>query len=180
MMKIVGRIVLFLIVVVAAVLIYAATRPGNFHVERAIAIKAPPEKIFPLIDDLHKWASWSPYEKLAPNMTRTISGADSGKGAAYEWSGNNKAGAGRMEITDAMPPTNVGIKLDFTKPFETQNNVVFTLRPDGDTTNVTWAMDGPMPCIAKVMGIFVNMNTMIGKDFETGLASLKAQAEGAP
>ena len=178
-MKTVLRIVLVLIVVVAAVLVYAATRPGNFHVERAIAIKAPPEKIFPLINDFHKWASWSPYEKLDPNMARTISGAESGTGAVYEWSGNSNAGAGRMEITDATPPNSVGIKLDFTKPFETHNNVIFTLQPNGDTTNVTWAMDGPMPYIAKVMGIFVNMDTMIGKDFETGLASLKAQAESA-
>ena len=178
-MRVFVRLVLILVIAVVAVLVYAATRPGSFHVERAIAVKAPPEKIFTLIDDFHKWASWSPYEKLDPGMSRTISGADSGKGAVYEWSGNNKAGAGRMEITDSTPPSSVGIKLDFTKPFETHNMVTFTLKPDGDTTNVTWAMDGPMPYIAKIMGIFVNMDTMIGKDFETGLAALKAQAEGA-
>lgn len=177
MLRFVGRIVVILIVAVAAVLIYAATRPGSFHVERSLAIKAPPEKIFPLIDDFHKWAAWSPYEKLDPNMARTIGGADSGKGATYAWSGNGKAGAGRMEITDATAPSAIVIKLDFTKPFETSNVLTFTLKPEGDGTNVTWAMDGPSPYVAKVMGIFVNMDTMIGKDFETGLGSLKAAAE---
>ncbi len=178
-MRVFVRLVLILVVAVVAVLVYAATRPDNFHVERAIAIKAPPEKIFALIDDFHKWASWSPYEKLDPAMSRTLSGADSGKGAVYEWNGNSKAGAGRMEITDSTPPSTVGIKLDFTKPFEAHNIATFTLKPDGDATNVTWAMDGPTPYIAKVMGIFVNMDTMIGKDFETGLATLKAEAESA-
>ena len=177
MLRFIGRVVVILIVAVAAVLIYAATRPGSFHVERSLAIKAPLEKIFPLIDDFHKWAAWSPYEKLDPNMSRTIGGADSGKGATYAWSGNGKAGAGQMEITDATAPSTVVIKLDFTKPFETSNVVTFTLKTEGDGTDVTWAMDGPSPYVAKVMGIFVSMDTMIGKDFETGLASLKAEAE---
>jgi len=178
-MRVFVRLVLILVVAVVSVLVYAATRPDNFRVERAIAIKAPPEKIFALIDDFHKWASWSPYEKLDPAMSRTLSGADSGKGAVYEWSGNSKAGAGRMEIINSTPLSSVGIKLDFTKPFEAHNIATFTLKPDGDATNVAWAMDGPMPYIAKIMGIFVNMDTMIGKDFETGLAALKAQAESA-
>ena len=150
-MRVFVRLVLILVVAVVAVLVYAATRPDSFHVERSIAIKAPPEKIFALVDDFHKWASWSPYEKLDPAMSRTLSGADSGKGAAYEWSGNSKAGAGRMEIIDSTMPDSVGIKLDFTKPFEAHNIATFTLKPDGDATNVAWAMDGPMPYIAKIM-----------------------------
>lgn len=178
MLRIIGRILLVIIVVIGALLIYAATRPDSFHVERSVAIKAPPSTIFPLLADFHKWPSWSPFEKLDPAMSRQLSGADSGKGAIYEWSGNSQAGAGRMEITDATPPTGETIKLDFTKPFATSNTVTFTLTPDGDSTNVTWAMDGPSPYVAKIMGIFVSMDAMIGKDFESGLAKLKAQAEG--
>jgi hypothetical protein len=178
MLRIIGRILVVIVVAVGALLIYAATRPDSFHVERSLAIKAPPEKIFPLLADFHKWPSWSPFEKLDPAMARNLSGADSGKGAVYEWSGNGKAGAGRMEITDATAPASETIKLDFTKPFATSNTVTFTLKPDGDSTNVTWAMDGPSPYIAKIMGIFVSMDAMIGKDFESGLANLKAQAEG--
>jgi hypothetical protein len=110
-------------------------------------------------------------------MKRTYSGAATGKGAVYEWEGNNKAGKGRMEITDTSPPSKVTINLDFVKPFEAHNIVEFTLQAEGDSTNITWAMHGPSPYVAKVMGIFFNMDTMIGKDFETGLANMKAIAE---
>ena len=178
MLKIIGIIVVILVVAIVAVLAYAATKPDIFTVKRSASIKAPPEKIFPLLADFHNWPSWSPFEKLDPAMSRTLSGADSGKGAVYEWSGNSQAGAGRMEITDATPPASETIKLDFTKPFATSNTVTFTLKPDGDSTNLTWAMDGPSPYVAKIMGIFVSMDAMIGKDFESGLAKLKALAEG--
>jgi len=177
MLRIIGRVVIALVIAIAALLVYAATRPDSFHVERSIAIKAAPEKIFALIDDFHKWPAWSPFEKLDPAMTRTLSGADSGKGAVYEWSGNSKAGAGRMEISDATTPALVAIKLDFSKPLESHNTATFTLAPAGDMTNVTWAMDGPSPYIAKIMGIFVSMDSLVGKEFEEGLANLKAQAE---
>ena len=171
------RILSVVVIVLAAVLIFAATRPDTFRVQRATSIKAPPEKIFALIDDFHNWGSWSPYEKLDPAMKRTQSGAASGKGAVYEWQGDSKVGQGRMEITDASAPSKVVIQLDFIKPFEAHNIAEFTLEPKGDSTNVTWAMHGPAPFVTKVIGLFCNMDKMIGKDFETGLANLKALAE---
>ena len=169
-------ILLIVIVALAAVLGFATTRPDVFRVERSASIKAAPEKIFPLIADFHQWAEWSPWEKMDPAMQRTFSGAVSGKGAAYAWEGNSKVGAGRMEITDAVP-SKITIQLDFIKPFEGHNIAEFTLTPNGDTTNVTWAMHGPAPFISKLIGLFCDMDKMIGKDFETGLANLKVIAQ---
>jgi uncharacterized protein YndB with AHSA1/START domain len=177
MLKIVGIIVVVLLVAIAAVLIYAATKSDDFRVARSLPIKAPPEKIFALINDLHGWSAWSPYEKRDPAMKRTFSGAEKGKGAVYEWDGNKNVGAGRMEITDTSPPNKVVIKLDFIKPFEGHNIAEFTMAPQGDATNVTWAMYGPSPYVAKVMGTFMNMDKMIGTDFEAGLVNLKTLAE---
>ncbi len=174
MVKVIGIVVVGL---VAAVLVVAATRPDRFRVQRAARIKAPPEKIFPLINDLHSWHAWSPYEKKDPAMKRTLSGAASGKGAVYEWEGNKEVGKGRMEIADTSPPSKVIVKLDFVRPFEAHNIVEFTLEPNGDSTHVTWAIHGPSPYISKLMGIFINMDSMIGKDFEAGLANLKTVAE---
>ena len=174
MLKISAIVVVVLIV---ALLVFAATRPDTLRVQRATSINAPPEKIFPLINDLHRWGAWSPYEKKDPMMKRTHSGAANGKGAVYEWEGNKEIGKGRMEIAESSPPSKVIIKLDFVKPFEAHNIVEFTLEPKGDSTNVTWAMHGPSPYISKLMGIFINMDSMIGKDFETGLANLKTVAE---
>ena len=170
-------IAIIAVVLIAAILGYAMTVPDNFRVQRTTSIKAPPEKIFPLINDLHRWGSWSPWEKMDPEMKRTYSGAAAGKGAAYAWQGNSKVGEGRMEIADTSPPSKVTIKLDFMKPFEAHNTAEFTLEPKGDSTNVTWAMYGPSEFITKVMGVFVSMDKMVGKDFETGLANLKAVAE---
>ncbi|AIY42926.1 hypothetical protein LT85_3768 [Collimonas arenae] len=170
-------IAIIIVVALAAILGLAATRPDNFRVQRSVSIKAPPEKIFALIENFHSWASWSPYEKLDPGMQKTFSGAASGKGAVYAWDSSGKAGAGRMEISDAVTPSKVVIKLDFSKPLEGHNTAEFTIDTQGDSSNVTWAMYGPSPYVAKVMGLFFNMDTMIGKDFETGLASLKSAAE---
>lgn len=166
-----------LVVGIAAIMIVAAGRPDTFHVQRATNIKAPPEKIFPLIADFQAWDGWSPWEKKDPAMKRNFSGAASGKGAVYEWEGNKEVGQGRMEIADALSPSKVVINLDFVKPFEGHNVATFTLEPQGDTTNVTWSMDGESPFIAKVIGVFCDMDSMVGKEFETGLANLKALAE---
>ena len=168
---------IIVVVLLAGVLILAATRPDSFHVERSITIKAPPDKIFAAINDFHRWSAWSPWEKLDPAMKRTFSGAESGKGAAYAWEGNSKVGEGRMEIVDALPPSKVTIKLDFVKPLEGHDTAEFTMVPNGDSTNVTWTMNGQSPYVAKLMGVFLSMDTMIGKDFEAGLANLKAVAE---
>jgi uncharacterized protein YndB with AHSA1/START domain len=176
-MKIIGAIVAILVVVILAIVAVALTRPDSFRVQRSIAIKAPPEKIFALIDDFHQWSAWSPYEKLDPGMKRTYGGAPSGVGATYSWESQGKAGVGGMEITKTSAPNLVTLSLNFTKPMKARNMVDFTLEPQGETTKVTWAMYGPSPLAAKVMGLFVSMDSLVGKDFETGLANLKAVAE---
>lgn len=165
------------VILLAALLGFAATRPDTFRVQRTAQINAPPEKIFPFINDLHQWSAWSPYERKDPAMKKTLTGAANGPGAAYAWDGNNEVGQGRMEITAATPPSAVTLKLDFAKPFEAHNLVEFTLAPDGEATNVTWAMHGPSPYIAKLMGLFFSMDKMVGTDFESGLANLKTVAE---
>ena len=185
MLKALAYIAAALVVVIAGILIYAATRPDTFRVQRSATIKAPPEKIYTLINDLRGWSAWSPYEKKDPAMKRAFSGPPSGKGAVYEWDGNKNVGKGRMEITEATPPGKILIKLDFIKPFEGHNTAEFTMEPakgpGGDSTVVTWAMYGPCPYVAKVMGVvmglFINMDDMIGNDFAAGLANLKAVAE---
>ena len=170
-------IALAILVLIAVILGYAATKPDTFRVERTTSIKASPEKIFPLISDFRQWTAWSPWEKKDPAMKRTHSGAPAGKGAAYAWEGNSEVGAGRMEIVESTPTSKVGIKLDFIKPFEGHNVADFNLVPKGETTNVTWTMSGPRPFIAKVMSVFMDIDTMIGKDFEVGLANMKIVAE---
>jgi uncharacterized protein YndB with AHSA1/START domain len=165
------------VLLVAVVLAFAATRPDSFSVRRAASIQAPPEKIFPLISDFSRWSAWSPYERKDPAMKRSFSGPAAGKGAVYAWEGNGDVGQGRMEIADAVAPSRVTLKLDFVKPFEAHNKVDFTLEPKGGATEVTWAMDGPMPFISKVITLFVDMDRMVGGDFEAGLANLKAIAE---
>jgi uncharacterized protein YndB with AHSA1/START domain len=171
------KILIAVVVLIAAVLIYAATRPDSFRVERSATIKAPPEKVFALVNDFKRWDAWSPWEKKDPSMRRSWGDATIGKGASYSWEGNKDVGQGRMEITESVPPSKISIKLEFVKPFEARNAVDFILQPKGDTTNVTWAIYGPSPYISKLIGIFCNVDSMIGKDFEAGLADLKAVSE---
>ena len=173
----VWTIVVVVLLLLAAVLAFAATRPGAFTIQRSASINAPPERIFALIEDFHSWALWSPYEKLDPAMTKTFSGAAAGIGTIYAWSSAGKAGAGRMQINEATAPSKVAIKLDFSKPFEAHNTAEFTLARRGAATDVTWAMRGVSPFMFKVMGLFINMDNMIGKDFAAGLAQLKQVAE---
>ena len=170
-------IIIAIVILIAALLVYAATKPDTFRVERTASIKAPPEKIFPYLNDLRKGEAWSPYEKKDPAMKRTFSGAASGKGSVYEFDGNKEIGKGRLEIIETVPPSKVVITLDMFKPFEGHNIVEYTLEPKGDATIVTWAMHGDMSYISKVMSIFINIDSMIGKDFETGLANLKTVVE---
>ncbi len=176
MLKIVGIVALVVVVAVAGVLVFAALKPDDFRVQRSIDIKAPPDKIMTAVADLKGWTAWSPYEKKDPGMKRAYAGAPSGKGAIYEWDGNKDVGHGRMEILEAGP-SKVVIKLDFITPFEAHNTAEFTAVPQGDATNVTWAMYGPSPYVAKVMQTVMNMDKMIGSDFEAGLQSLKTVAE---
>jgi uncharacterized protein YndB with AHSA1/START domain len=171
------KILMVSVVAIAAVLIFAATRPDTFKVERSTGIKAPPDKVFALINDFPSWQSWSPWEGLDPDMKRTMSATTAGKGAVYEWDGNNEVGKGRMEIVESTPPSKVGIELAFFRPFEAHNRAEFTLVPEGDGTKVTWTMSGPMPYVSKLMTLVFDMDKMIGKDFEAGLAKMKSVAE---
>jgi carbon monoxide dehydrogenase subunit G len=164
-------IAIVLAALIAGFLILAAMRPNTFRVQRSIDIKAPPEKVFPLIDDYKHWAS------MDPAMKRTFSGAPNGKGAVYEWDGNKNIGRGRMEIIDTTPPSSVVIKLDFFSPFEAHNVAEFSMQPKGNATNVTWAMQGPLPYMAKIMHMLFSMDRMVGGQFEQGLANMKAVAE---
>ncbi|MDL2357347.1 MAG: SRPBCC family protein [Pseudomonadota bacterium] len=171
------KIAITVLVILALIVAMAAMKPDTFSVKRVVSIKAPPEKIAALVTDFHQWASWSPWEKLDPNMKRTFNGAPAGKGAIYEWEGNKDVGKGRMEIMDAGTPALTVIKLDFLQPFESHNTTEFVLSPQGAETQVTWNMTGPMPFVSKIMSVFVSMDAMIGKDFQKGLANMKAVAE---
>jgi uncharacterized protein YndB with AHSA1/START domain len=171
------KIAIVVAVIIAGVLTFAATKPDTFRVERSAGIKAPPEKIFAILNDFQKWGSWSPWEKKDPTMKRTFGATTSGKGAQYAWEGNKEVGKGSMEITESSPSSRLTIKLDFIEPFEGHNIVDFTLAPKGELTSVNWTIHGPMPFISKVISVFCSMDSMIGKDFEAGLANLKAVAE---
>ena len=170
-------IAVVLAIIIAIVLILAASKPDTFRIERAATMNAPAEKVFPLIADFREWLNWSPWEGRDPALRRTYSGAERGSGAIYAWDGNKNVGSGRMEILEANSPSKIVIKLDFLKPFEAHNTAEFTMLPQGGLTSVVWVMHGPAPFMSKVMHVFMNMDRMIGKDFEAGLANLKTISE---
>lgn len=177
MLKIFSVIGAVVVAGIAVVLVVAAMRPDQFRVQRSAAIKASPERIFPLIADFKAWAAWSPYENKDPAMKRTYGPSTSGKGASYAWDGDSNVGAGNMLITDAPSPSKVALDLNMTRPITAHNKVEFTLTPAGDSTTVTWAMRGEVPYFAKIIHVFFNMDKMVGGDFEAGLVKLKAAAE---
>lgn len=161
---------------IAGLLIYPATKPDSFNVQRSTTIAAPPDKLFPLVNDMQAFNSWNPYARKDPAIKLRYEGAASGPGAAYAWE-SESVGAGRMEVVEAAAPHRVAMQLAFEEPMKTTNRVEFTLVPQGGATQVTWAMSGPMPYLSKLMTTFVDMDKMIGDDFEAGLANLKAAAE---
>ena len=176
-MSIVTLIFWALLAATVLLLVSAALRPDSFRVERSALVPANQARVAALISDFHQWVRWSPWEKIDRTMQRTYSGTASGVGAAYAWSGNGKAGAGRMEILECTE-NRILIRIDFIKPFAASNTVEFTLLPLGDSTQVTWAMFGPSPFISKLMGLVFNMDKMIGKDFAAGLVNMQAAANG--
>lgn len=171
------KIFLAIVVLVLAVLLFATTRPDTYNIERSITIHATPDRVFNLVNNFHEWRAWSPFEKLDTGMTRTFGGPDAGVGATYAWEGNRKAGQGTMEITESTPYSKIVIGLNFLKPMKNTTTVAFTFVPVNDSTRVTWSMYGPNQYISKVMGIFMSIDRMVGKDFEAGLGNLKAVAE---
>jgi hypothetical protein len=167
-----------LAVLVAAVLIVVATKPNEFQIQRSTGIKAPPDKVFPLINDLHNMQTWSAWEKVDPDMKRAYSGEVSSKGAKYAWEGNKEIGQGTMEIIESTPNTKIGLRMHFIKPFEGHSSIDFTLAANGDETVVTQIMRGTSTFLPKLMcTLFFNQDKMIGGKFEEGLANLKAITE---
>ncbi|MDX6499795.1 MAG: hypothetical protein QOG23_3055 [Blastocatellia bacterium] len=174
------KILLGLVVIVVILLVVIALQSSTYHVERTATINAPASVVFAQVNDFHKWNAWSPWAKLDPSMKQTFEGAPAGNGALYTWAGNNQVGEGRMLITESHPSDLVKIKLDFLRPFAASSNTVFTFKPEGNQTKVTWAMDGDKNFIAKAFHLFMNIDKMVGSDFEKGLAQMKSVAESAP
>jgi len=177
MIDILIYVAIALVVLVVALVAYAATKPDAFRVQRSTGINAPAERIFPLIANLKSMNTWNPFVEPDPAIKIAYSGPDSGKGAAHTWSGNSKVGEGRIEITDAAPSARVTMRLDMLKPMKASNLVEFTLQPTGDSTAVSWAMSGRQPFMAKLMTVFIDCDKMVGSQFEKGLGKLKAIAE---
>jgi Polyketide cyclase / dehydrase and lipid transport len=181
MLTLLGIILLLIILIALAAFVYAQNRPDDFRIQRMTEIDAHPDVIFPLLDDFRRWAEWSPWEGKDPAMKRTYVGAPAGQGAVYAWRGNRAVGAGRMEIVETSPPLRLLIALHFLKPFEARHKAEFLLEPAGsatrNATRVTWAMHGRANPVMKTMGLFMNMDRMVGRDFETGLANLKRVSE---
>jgi hypothetical protein len=177
MLKTILIIVAVLAVGVAGLVAYAAmTQPDSFRVQRAIAINAPPEKLVGILSDLRRGGDWSPYEKKDLAMKKTFSGPASGPGAKLEWDGNKDVGAGTLTVKD-VTPSKVTLNLNMTRPMTANNIVEYSLAPQGNATNMTWALHGPMPLISKVMCVFMSLDKMVGGDMERGLKDLKALAE---
>jgi hypothetical protein len=168
---------IFIAILLIAFLVIANTRPNTFSLNRSVDLKASPEEVFPHLNDFKNWGAWSPWEKMDPDLKRNFSGLASGKGAQYSWIGNKKVGEGNMEITRSVPSSNIELNLNFLKPFKASNVTEFKITKNGDTTNVNWEMRGPLNLMMKIMHMFMNMDKMVGKDFEAGLANLKSIVE---
>ena len=171
------KVLLVIVVLLGGILLFAASKPDTFRIQRSLTMNASPEKIFPLINDLHNWPQWAPQDRENSTMKRSFSGPESGVGAASEWSGSGSTGKGQMTITQSDAPRLVALKVDFEKPFVAHNVNEFRLEPDGASTKVTWSMQGTNLYMMKLMSVFTNMDRMMGQHFESGLANLKAVAE---
>ena len=179
--RVASTVCLVALVGLGGLLAFASTRPDRFRIERSAEINAPASVVFAKINDFRQWSQWSPYEKLDPGMKKTYTGAAAGPGAVYAWSGNGKAGEGRMTVLESKPGEFVTLKLEFFKPFAATNQAVFRLVPSEGGTRVTWSMEGENSLMGKTISLFMNMDELVGKDFEQGLANLNgvAQAEHA-
>ena len=173
------KIALALGAIILVFLGVVAMQPADFRIERSAVIAASPADLFAQVNDFHNWAAWSPWEKLDPAMKKTHSGAAAGVGAVYDWTGNSDVGTGRMTLIDSKPSDLIRIKLEFVKPFEATNTTEFLFKPEGGGTKVTWNMTGNNNFMSKAFGLFMNMDKMVGGEFEKGLAQLKTVAEAA-
>lgn len=168
-----------IVLIIAIFCVVVAMQPAHYTVERSATINAPAPVVFAQVNDFHKWEAWSPWEKLDPNMKRAYAGAPAGNGAVYSWVGNKDVGEGRMIIVDSNPGSSIKIRLEFIKPFAAVSHTDFTFAPLGNSTNVKWTMSGDNNFIAKAFTMFMDMDKMIGTDFEKGLAQMKTVAEAA-
>lgn len=175
-----GYVLIAVAAAIVAIVAFVSTRSDCFRVTRSAQMAVPASVIFPLINDLHEWKNWSPYEKLDPNLQKTFEGPSVGPGSSYIWKGNKRAGEGRSTITESKPNEFVDLKLQFIKPFASTCQVKFTLVPTAGGTNVSWILDGSNNLMGKLMSLVMNMDTMIGKDFEEGLANLDRVAQRRP
>jgi len=164
---------------IAILVIVIATRPSDFALARTSTMAAPAATVFAQVNDFHKWTAWSPWENIDPALKREYSGPDAGAGAHYHWIGNSKVGEGQMTITESKPGELVRIKLEFIKPFAATNDTTFTFKPEANGTLVTWTMTGKNGFMSKAFDLFMNMDKMVGRDFEKGLASMKTVSEAA-
>ena len=164
------------VVLIIAAVAFIATRPTDFRVQRSAHVSAPPPVVFSIINDLHQWGRWSPYDKRDPNMKKAFDGPAEGPGSVYTWNGNNEVGEGRLTIQESKPGELVRMKLEFSRPFKATNEVNFKLVPSEGGTRISWIMDGKHNFMMKAMSLFMNMDKMIGTDFEQGLANLNTAA----
>ncbi|GLQ87782.1 SRPBCC family protein [Dyella flagellata] len=178
MFSIIAIVGLVLIAAVVCLLVYAATRPNEFRIARSVAIDAPAEAIYPLINDLRRFNEWNPFAKGDPSLKVTYGASTEGKTGSYDWDSTGRGGKGRMQITDTLPARRVTMSLQFEKPMKATNTVHFTLQPQGAATEVSWEMTGVSTYMQKLFGVCFNMDKMVGGEFDKGLTSLKAQAEG--
>ncbi|MBN8532973.1 MAG: SRPBCC family protein [Rhizobiales bacterium] len=176
-MGIFGFFLLALAGLICGLVFVASRKPDTFRVERRLSVAAAPEAIFPHINDLETWQAWSPWARKDPNAKNTFGAVRAGKGASMRWEGNKEVGTGTMTITETVPDSSVTMRLDFEKPFKATNVAQFELRPAGALTEVIWSLHGPAPLMTKIMDLLMNMDRMIGRDFEAGLANLKARVE---
>ena len=176
----INRLKMILIALLAIIVVFfvvVAMQPSDFRVERTATMSASPAAVFAQVNDFHKWEQWSPFAKRDPAMKKTYEGAAEGIGAVYAWSGNSEVGEGRTTITESRPSELITINLEFVRPFAGTSTAKFAFKPQGDQTAVTWSLEGKNNFMAKAVGLFMNMDKMIGGDFETGLASLKSATE---
>lgn len=169
-----------LLVLFLGLLGFIASRPSQFRIERSTTIAAPPERVFPHVNNLHQWNDWSPWAKKDPNAKATFEGAEEGEGAIFRWAGNDEIGEGAMTITQSKPAELVVLKLEFKKPFEDTSTAQFRFKPEGDKTVVTWSMEGQCNFVSKAVQLFLDMDKLLGADFENGLASMKKVVEESP
>ncbi len=176
----IAKILVGLAALVAVLVIVVATRPSEFRVTRSAVLPAAPAEVFAQVNDLHKWEGWSPWAKLDPKSKSTFDGPVSGVGSSMAWAGNNEVGEGKMTITESVPDERIGMRLEFIKPFEATSTTEFTFKPDGDSTRVTWTMDGTNNFMGKAISLVINCDKMLGDQFEEGLANLKGVVAGTP